>query len=641
MDCGVAAFAMILKYYKVEKNQNTIRKELKTTKEGTSAYNIIRGFEKNGFDAKGYKAPLEELKNIKLPAIVHTKIENVNHYIVLYEIKNKYYIIADPATELKKIKEEEFEKIYNGIVITIYPIMIKEEKQVEKSVLKEAIKKTKKEIIILLATTLITTLLALANSYYFMYMTLANDYIKIAMIFLTFQIIRTLFEYLKNINFIRIKNKVDFFIRMDTFRKIIKLPYNYYSTIETGEILSRINDLEVIKKFIVDVSIFIFFEIPIVVGSLILMLKISKQLAIFAIIIFLIQLTIIWFYKEKNYKNINKIITNKATNNSYLEEKISNYESIKALNIEKNIIEEYKNLEEKKHKQIINFDKSLNNQMILMELINNFFLIVLIYLGFKEISIGIIKLPELITFINIIYFFIDPIKTLPNLMQMHKETKICLRALKGLNFQEEGNLKQIPSGKIKIDKLSFSYDGINNVLKNLNTEIEEGEKVLIKGQSGCGKSTLVKILLKYFDDFEGEIKIGNHDIHDYQYEYYRKGITLVSQKEKLFKGKVIKNIGSVDENIIKISRLKKEILEKEIESNDYNISGGERQRIALSRAINQKFNILIIDEGLSELDFDSEKEILNNLFAFYKEKTIIVVSHTENIETLFDKIIEL
>ena len=177
--------------------------------------------------------------------------------------------------------------------------------------------------------------------------------------------------------------------------------------------------------------------------------------------------------------------------------------------------------------------------------------------------------------------------------------------------------------------------------------------VLLKGRSGSGKSTLCKILDKYITDYQGEILIGGYNLKDLSIATVRENITYVGQQESLVTGSIRDNIllerkvseeyyrevcelCLVDE-IVAGKALRYETL---ISNDTNNISGGEKQRIVLARALLNDFNILILDEALSEVDYYKERTIIRNLKRKYNNKTIIYVTH-KNQDKLFDTVINV
>ena len=199
-------------------------------------------------------------------------------------------------------------------------------------------------------------------------------------------------------------------------------------------------------------------------------------------------------------------------------------------------------------------------------------------------------------------------------------------------------------GEIIFKNLSYTFNDTRNVLENINLKINKNSKVMVIGESGSGKSTLFKILKKYYTVPRDKVYIDNVDINDYQ----KSNIVYVSQNEILFTDTISNNIDS--DNIIDISKicLIDEIVKNNqlgynmlIEENGFNLSGGERQRIILARALANEFDILIIDEGLSQVDINMERKILKNLFENYNDKTIIFISHRLENMDLFNQVIKL
>jgi len=202
-------------------------------------------------------------------------------------------------------------------------------------------------------------------------------------------------------------------------------------------------------------------------------------------------------------------------------------------------------------------------------------------------------------------------------------------------------------GDINICNLNYSYNEEIDILRNINLKIKNGEKVIITGSSGCGKSTLVKILMKYYSIERDKVYINNIDINDYNSS---DGINYISQNENLYTDSLYNNITLYEKcsinKFIEICKMCEidEIVSKNrlgynmlIEENGFNLSGGERERIVLARTLIRNFNMLIIDEGLCQLDINKERKILKNIFEKYKNKTIIVISHRlENLD-LYDR----
>ncbi len=202
---------------------------------------------------------------------------------------------------------------------------------------------------------------------------------------------------------------------------------------------------------------------------------------------------------------------------------------------------------------------------------------------------------------------------------------------------------------IKIKNASFSYNKLTNILNNVNLEIKEREHVLIKGKSGSGKSTICNLLVKNEVLINGSILIGDINIDDINTYTMKKNIMYVSQKELLYTDTIKNNIMffrkkslsefdqicklcCVDE-IIDSKPLRYETI---VSVDTNNLSGGEKQRVVLARALLNDFKILIIDEALSEVDIPTEIKIIKNIQKYFKDKTIIYISH-KNLSQSFER----
>ena len=268
----------------------------------------------------------------------------------------------------------------------------------------------------------------------------------------------------------------------------------------------------------------------------------------------------------------------------------------------------------------------------------------LLFIGILLVKEGKISIGTLLSFNSISGFFLAPIKNLLNLDYTIIEAKKIIKRISEMTFDEDETKKIYANGNIKIEKLTFSRAS-KIILKDININISKGEKVIITGQSGSGKSTLLKILMNYYKDYEGRILVDNHNINGLDLK-----INYISQNEKLFTDTLYNNIvfdNSNDFNkIVDICYIDELIdshlgYNKILNEDGFNISGGQKQRIVLARTLIKPFDILLIDEGLNQIDVNLERKILKKIFKVYKDKTIIIISHRlENLD-LYDRLITI
>ena len=654
-DCAAACMQMIIKYYNGYISINDLNEMLETTKEGVSAFKIIEVSNKIGFKATGIRLNLLELtKSVTLPVIAHVVINNYNHYIVVYKIDSfkKSVIIADPQSKIKTISFKEFESIWTNVIINLYPVKPIEHRNYEKHLnYKNIILKNKKTIFQLCYISFIYMILSIVASFYMKYVfdNYLSNFHLIFTVFILFIIIN-LYKIFTNLIrtkiLIDLNKNIDIDLSLDIFSKILSLPYGYYRNKTTGEIITRYTELSKIRETISKVLLTLFLDLPLCITSLIIMYFLNSKLTMISLIAVLLYTIIVIAYNRILNDTILEAQIKKAEMNTVLIESINGFETIKGLNLYDYINLKFENKYIKYLKNVIKIDSILNIKENLKEIVNQLIEMIIIFTGVIYVRSETITIGTLMTYNSILVFFLAPIRNLLSLDNSIIESKRIVKRVNEMLKKEE-NVKKINIvySDILIKSLSFKQNE-KIILNKINLHISKGEKVIITGKSGSGKSTLLKILMNYYNDYQGEIKINGINI---------KSINLknvyISQNETLFTDTIYNNIvlGNNDSNFSEIVKMcyVDEIINSNlgynqiIEENGFNISGGQKQRIILARSIINEFDLLLIDEGLNQIDVELERKILKNLFNKFHDKTIIIVSHRLENMDLYDKLIKL
>lgn len=654
-DCAAACMQMIIKYYNGYISINDLNEMLETTKEGVSAFKIIEVSNKIGFKATGIRLNLLELnKSVTLPVIAHVVINNYNHYIVVYKIDSfkKSVIIADPQSKIKTISFKEFESIWTNVIINLYPVKPIEHRNYEKHLnYKNIILKNKKTIFQLCYISFIYMILSIVASFYMKYVfdNYLSNFHLIFTVFILFIIIN-LYKIFTNLIrtkiLIDLNKNIDIDLSLDIFSKILSLPYGYYRNKTTGEIITRYTELSKIRETISKVLLTLFLDLPLCITSLIIMYFLNSKLTMISLIAVLLYTIIVIVYNRILNDAILEAQIKKAEMNTVLIESINGFETIKGLNLYDYINLKFENKYIKYLKNVIKIDSILNIKENLKEIVNQLIEMIIIFTGVIYVRSETITIGTLMTYNSILVFFLAPIRNLLSLDNSIIESKRIVKRVNEMLKKEE-NVKKINIvySDILIKSLSFKQNE-KIILNKINLHISKGEKVIITGKSGSGKSTLLKILMNYYNDYQGEIKINGINI---------KSINLknvyISQNETLFTDTIYNNIvlGNNDSNFSEIVKMcyVDEIINSNlgynqiIEENGFNISGGQKQRIILARSIINEFDLLLIDEGLNQIDVELERKILKNLFNKFHDKTIIIVSHRLENMDLYDKLIKL
>lgn len=670
-DCGVASMQMIIEYYKGKVGLEYLRNITKTNKNGTTAYHIIEALKELGFESHGVKTEIDKLnkENLILPCIAHVTInQSYKHYIVIYEVdyKKKKMTIADPAQKLKVITFEEFRNIWNNILIIMYPnkpIAKYENDFTFKLVVKDILNKNSDLVTNILLLCFLSTFLSIGFSFYFKTMidklTFINSKNLIIVIFIFFLIIyilKNITELFRNKILIYLNQKIDLTLIKETFKNIILLPYQFYASRTSGDIISRINDISSIRDYINKFIVMLGIDIPLILGSLIILYFLNMKL--FLIVALMIIIYIILFMVVNNLTEdyVIKTQTTKATLTSSMIENINNYTTIKGINIE----EETNRSFNKKLVDLLNsvfkYENYTNVIYSIKEFIYNLGLLFLSLMGCLLIIKNEISLSSLIAYQGVITYLLDSVKNVVDFGMAKKEGTSSIKRMIELFYSKKdtGIINKKMKGKIVINNLTYSHDDITNIINESNITINAKDKVLIMGPSGNGKSTLLKILMRYYKVDRNMCFIDEIDINDFLETSIKNNICFVSQKENLFTDSLLNNLklnrNISNEDILEVTGLCNldTIIDRNdlgyqmlIEENGFNLSGGERQRIVLARALLRDFNILILDEALNEVDIELESNIMNNIIKKYNDKTIIVVSHRKNNLELFNRILEM
>ena len=663
-DCGASCLLSIMKYYGCEASHEEVTFTLKTGVDGTNAYNIINGSRLYGFDGYGIHYTYEEIINseVSFPIICHVIKNNMYHFIVVYKVNKNSLTIMDPGSNITKMTFDEFKKIYQETSLVIYPVK-KVNNLVNKNKLLDVIidylKLEKKNLIMIISTSTILIILSILINYFTL---IIIDYIlpnynyslliKITISFLITSIIKNIINYIRGKLIIKVNSKLTINLNNNIIKKLFNLPYQFFKNKSTPEVISRINDLKEFKDSFSEIIINISTNILLVFISFILLLKINIKLFIIYIIEITIYILITLIYKNKNNKHIDEILINESNYNKTLNDSIYSYEINKNLNLNNNTL---KNIEisyiknDYSHKI---YDYSINFQILLKELISNLTYIISLFISTICIHKNIMTLGNFLLFNSLIYYFTEPLKNILELEPNINYLKNIYRRINDLllvSSEETNKTDKIIRGNIVIKNLYYLVNE-KELFSNVSFKIKYGSKFLIYGNSGNGKSTIIKILLKYLNDYKGNIFIDNKNIKDIDSNIISNSMTYVSQNNFILNDTLRNNIiygrrinDEEYERVIHICNLdtlrnsNKLRTNMIIEEDGFNISGGERQKIILARSILKDSEFIILDEALSEIGVEEEKEIIKKLFNYFKEKTIIYISHKQEIIEMFNE----
>lgn len=663
-DCGAACLSMIIQYYNGYLNIEKIRELLKIDNQGTTAYHIVEGAKKIGFESKGVQCELDDINedNIILPCIANVIVNKTyRHFVVIYKIDfiNNKILIADPSNKIITMSFDIFKSIFSGIIIMLYPnqeLPHEKKENYKLEIIKSTIKSHPKLIKNISIFSLFITIFSIISSFFLEKLNTSITIYKTQdiiifylLFFLIIAFLKCLTQFFREKLIILVNEKINLKLTIDTFKKVLLLPYKNYRSKSTGDIVTRILDVGVIKDSMSKIFITILVDLPLALISMIILVNINPRLFIISFIILILYIIVMFAFKDYFDTSVKTIKKNNVEVTNFMLESINNYETVKGLKVYDTMYNQFERKFVKLLKSLFSYDNIIYLQQFLKNLISECGLLLIYGLGGIMVVNGKLSFSSLLTFGALLNYYYQPIQNIVGLESDIRSLDLIISRLSDLENYNDNNgvLEDICKGDIIYSNLNYTYNDKVEILKHINLKIKFGEKVIVLGKSGSGKSTLVKLLLKYYDVSRNNILINGVDINDYN---NTNGIIYISQTENLFTDTLYNNLTLYEDinskNILetcKLCEVDEMINDKElgynllIEENGFNLSGGERQRIVLARSLLKKFNILIIDEGLNQMDIDLERRILKRLFEKYKNKTIIIISHRHDNLDLYDR----
>ena len=472
---------------------------------------------------------------------------------------------------------------------------------------------------------------------------------KIVILLLSIYILDNLFKFFQEYLIAGIAQRVVFNIRKELFNKLQSLPIIFFDIHTHGELMSRLtNDVDNISTTISQSTVQLMSSIVNIVGSLIMMLYLSIPMTIASMVtiplVYLLTSTITKrtriLFKEQQV-SLGKI-------NSHIEETIGGFHVVKAFGKEEKVIEEFV-LENNTLRDVGTKAQIWSGFLMpIMNVISNFgFGVIAIFGGILatkgKISVGIISsfifyskqftrpLMEIAATYNTLQSGIAGAERVFEILDEEEERKDSVNAIQADNIK----------GEVEFKNLSFEYEKDEPVLKDISFKIKPGTNIALVGPTGAGKTTIVNLLTGFYEVETGEILIDGVNIKDYKKDSLRNIFGMVLQDTYLFSGTVKENIkygklDASDEDIVKAAKMSKadEFINRLPEGYDTilteggnNLSQGERQLLAISRAILANPSILILDEATSSVDTRTEFKIQEAMVKLMENRTTFIIAH--------------
>lgn len=665
-DCAAACIASVCAHYGLMLPAIRIREACGTGPDGTTMQGIIDAFGKLGMDAAGLKAKqknISELKNASMPLIMHLQKKNGwLHFTVLYGIGGTHATIMDPADgKMHKVALGELEEEWSGYIVAAAPSpsFRKGDSRTDvRSRIKKLVISHRKEFLLIMAGSIACIAATLSISLFAQEIIdraipsgSAESLAAISSAMLLLALTGWFVSHIRTVLLVRTSLKIDSTLISGYFRKLFSLPASFFDSTGSGDLNSRISDAYRIRSFITERLMLMSISIITIVATAAVMTALCWKLALItmsSIPVFIIIYTV----SDRKGRAINrKVIERNAKFEQSCIEWISAARTVRYCDAGKAAADKamagYFPMASALYRSgfltsaVTSASETAGRLTCTATLVAGAFFVLR-----SEISIG-----ELVTFFSLATMFCSPVILLIESNREITEAGISAERLfdiMDLDPEDSGGKgKSIPGNvnEIEFRNVCFSYTGRKKLLENISFSIRPGKINLICGPNGCGKSTVAALLMRGYVPQAGTITAGGTDIQTIPLAAWRKFVTLVPQKTDIFDGSILENIvmGNEEYDARDVAAACAMAgLYADTGENACRLSGGEKQKLALARALYRKPGVIILDEASSHMDVESRKrfmEILDTLKG--NSITVILISHDNDMDSVADNIIEI
>ena len=595
------------------------------------------------------------ITSIKTPALIKWK----DTFAIILNSNQKGIELVTPSEGFLSIKNVEIKKFFTEDIeiLLLERTNITQNKSFGPSWFFPVIKKYKAVLIQVLLASFVVQLFTLANP--LLIQVIIDKVISqrsldtlqvLGFALLIVTLLEGILSALKTFLLSETTNRIDQKLASEVIDHLLGLPLYYFQMRPTGELSSRVNELEKIRNFLTGQAFTTILDATFSVIYIFVMLLYSISLTLISLLVLPIQIFITLLGAPLFRRQFRGVAEANAKTESHLVEILNGIETVKSQNVEIKTRWKWQELYSKYINR--NFEKTITGTTLLQtsQVLQKISQLIVLWVGARMVLNGSLTLGQLIAFRIISGYVTQPILRLSTIWQNIQELKVSFDRLADVidtpkeNNELEKSKISIPKikGSIIFERVKFNFFKESKpILNNINLSIENKKLVGIVGQSGSGKSTLMKLLPRLYIPNEGKILIDGYDIQKVELDSLRTQIGIVPQDSLLFRGTIRDNISLTNseigqEEIINAAKLANAhdfIMElpngysTEVRERGSSLSGGQRQRIAIARTLLSKPRILIMDEATSSLDYESERKVCDNLSNNLYECIVFFITH--------------
>jgi ATP-binding cassette, subfamily C, bacteriocin exporter len=655
-DCGIAALASIIQFHGGYVPLENLRTLSGASATGTTMLGLLQAGDKVGFVSEAYEGSIEDLKEVSYPSILHiTKHGHIEHFIVCYIFDGENFLVGDPESGIKLLSSEELEGLWKSKAVLIL-------KKNDKFILRSKIKKAKYkwlfeslsgDINFLSSTIIIGIMISLLNFSTAIFIEKLIDNLipskqPVTIVlgicaWLFFMIMKSLFNYLRELLLIEQSFRFNIRLTGDFIQKLMELPKPFFDSRKKGDLIARLFDTGRVQKSISTIVGQDIVDVLTLICAIIFVIFYDSNIAIFLGFLIPSYFFIIRNFHSNIYSTNKDLMASYALNEASYIDTLTGVEAIKQCQKE---VSEANSL-------IDNF-KGFQNNAASVERVNANFkistdsfgiLAVFFVLTYCVTSVmrNSIQIGDMMAIFSISTIALASTNRLAYAITHLQEAKVALDRtydIVSLKPENKSGADVSHFNEIKLKNISFAYPGHDLLFEEINLSIRVGEITLLVGDNGTGKSTVLQILQKFISPQSGVVFIDEMNINDISTVALRKSIGVVPQNIKIFNQSIKFNIclsqDTPDEHVLSFCEEYelgsfinsfRDGLSTIVGEEGVNISGGQKQLIALARALYNKPKFLLLDEFTSSMDKETQRFALKLLFNLKPTTGVFIISH--------------
>ncbi|KIS41611.1 peptidase domain-containing ABC transporter [Kosakonia radicincitans] len=668
-ECGNACLAMICGYYGKDIDLFNFRTHYGSPSQGATLTDLNNVALKTGLKTRALSLEIDEIKELRLPCVLHWSL---NHFVVLVAVKGKRFVINDPAMGRRIVHQKEMSENFTGIALEAWPDShFKQEKQRSRLKLLDLMRnivglKSALSKIFMLSVVIeaVNLLMPMGTQLVTDHVITAHDSNLLLVIcagLLFFTIFKTAVSMIRAWVSLKLNTLTDIQWKTSFFDHLLSLPLAFFEKRNLGDIQSRFSSLDTIRATFTNNIVMGTIDSIMTVGVLIMMSLYGGWL-VWIVLGFTVCYAAMRIITYKFYRTISEeLIVKRARSGSHFMETLYGIATIKSLN-----------LKNRRSQHWLNTNIDVSNASLrqtrfdmlfggINTFINSVDQVVILWLGALMVMDNTMTIGMFMAFNAYRGQFAQRASSLIDLAMQFKMLSLHNERISEIVFSKPE--AESPPRKVfensagvplQVQDLSYQYDKLTKpVFSNVNISVAAGESVALIGASGIGKTTLLKVMSGLLTPDHGDIFVGDFDVKKIGVHNYRACTACVLQEDRLFSGSIADNISGFEDNadqqlIVECAikcNIHEEIMrmpmgyETIIGELGSGISGGQKQRLLIARALYQKPNILFMDEATSHLDANNERMINNAIESL--NITRIIVAHRPSTIACADRVIDL